>query len=389
MGRSGTSLTASLIHKAGVSLGERLVGPGRANPRGFFEDADFYEFHEQLLFQRGHTILVPPGFRFEPTRADFEQARRLVDARAGNAIWGWKDPRTSLFLEFWREIVPDAHFLLVYRHPLDVLYSLLRSNTIYTAGLLEGLEAWYAYNLQIRSFYERHTGRSILCHSYGIVEKVDTFQRLLAQKFGLDLGIDRELLASVYRPSELHRVQLDDAVASVFTAIHPAAAALYNDLNEQADLPFVQPVGIKPSRAAALAQLSVSLPPALGRSQVRGLLLMLLATIAPDMVEAAFQEFQAYVRSSKAAREWFEGQRASWQSEIDQLTNIVNEQRDWIAELECGKIWSEQQISNYQSALRQEQRVAQELRTWNEQLEKRLGSSRLRRLWGYVRRIVT
>src|SRR5215211_7389105 len=100
MGRSGTSLIASIIQKIGVNIGERLVAPGKANPRGFFEDEDFYKFHEGLLLERGHSILVPPDFVFEPTAREIEKAQHLIELRREKAMWGWKDPRTSLFLDF-------------------------------------------------------------------------------------------------------------------------------------------------------------------------------------------------------------------------------------------------------------------------------------------------
>ena len=37
-----------------------------------------------------------------------ERARTLVSARASRPFWGWKDPRTCLFLEFWDRLLPQA-----------------------------------------------------------------------------------------------------------------------------------------------------------------------------------------------------------------------------------------------------------------------------------------
>ena len=41
-------------------------------------------------------------------------------------LWGWKDPRTSLLLTFWDSLLDEARYLFVYRHPVDVLSSLVR-----------------------------------------------------------------------------------------------------------------------------------------------------------------------------------------------------------------------------------------------------------------------
>lgn len=75
MGRSGTSLVSSLLQRAGVHIGDQLLPPYPDNPRGYFEDVEFYEFHEQLLHERSLTYLyVDTDFVFEPTSADRERA---------------------------------------------------------------------------------------------------------------------------------------------------------------------------------------------------------------------------------------------------------------------------------------------------------------------------
>jgi hypothetical protein len=40
--------------------------------------------------------------------------------------WGWKEPRATLFLDFWRATLPDLKFLALYRHYAQVVDSLLR-----------------------------------------------------------------------------------------------------------------------------------------------------------------------------------------------------------------------------------------------------------------------
>ncbi len=38
--------------------------------------------------------------------------------------WGWKEPRTCLTLPVWRTIYPEARYVHIVRHPLDVALSL-------------------------------------------------------------------------------------------------------------------------------------------------------------------------------------------------------------------------------------------------------------------------
>ena len=124
MHRSGTSLVASLFAGAGVNVGTRLIGASRGNDRGHWEDLDFYEFHARVLeangvgsegFSCAADLIVPPPLR--------DEAVAVVAAKAAAATpWGWKDPRTTLFLEFWQSLLPEAVFVarLTVTPPLEV-----------------------------------------------------------------------------------------------------------------------------------------------------------------------------------------------------------------------------------------------------------------------------
>jgi hypothetical protein len=49
-------------------------------------------------------------------------ARKLLGAPID--AWGWKEPRTCLTLPVWRAIYPNARYIHIVRHPLDVAHSL-------------------------------------------------------------------------------------------------------------------------------------------------------------------------------------------------------------------------------------------------------------------------
>jgi hypothetical protein len=58
---------------------------------------------------------------------DLKSAEALVEKRINQGEkWGWKDPRTCYYLSFWNELLPEASYLLTYRHPLETAASLLR-----------------------------------------------------------------------------------------------------------------------------------------------------------------------------------------------------------------------------------------------------------------------
>lgn len=165
MHRSGTSLLASLFAGAGVSLGTRLIGPSRGNERGHFEDLDFYEIHARTLEfngieEHGFTLVaeltVPPHLR--------EAAAALVAGKAAAGVpWGWKDPRTCLFLDLWEALLPESRFVFVFRSPWDVVDSLVRrGDAVFARQPLLAARVWLHYNRRILEFFRRHPSRSVL-----------------------------------------------------------------------------------------------------------------------------------------------------------------------------------------------------------------------------------
>ncbi len=164
MHRSGTSLLARFAHGSGVDMGRDLLGPLPSNPFGHFEDADFVAFHREIL--RRETggdlwVTAPPP----TTAADRGRAEALVAARVDRAIWGWKDPRTTLFLGFWLDLLPDATILFVVRHPWSVLDSLARRHGRRAYRLRSHnryLRTWLAYNRHGLALREREPARCVL-----------------------------------------------------------------------------------------------------------------------------------------------------------------------------------------------------------------------------------
>lgn len=128
MHRSATSLLASWLHACGLNLGDELLGEGVGNDKGHFEDKDFFLLHERILRRNG---IACGGIRkTTPIVVDAEAAAgmaRLVEKKnAAHKQWGWKDPRTCLFVQEYERLMPAAKYLVVYRHYALVVDSLMR-----------------------------------------------------------------------------------------------------------------------------------------------------------------------------------------------------------------------------------------------------------------------
>lgn len=115
---------------AGISFGHRLIGASSSNPRGHYDDRDFVNLHERQLRAyrlRGSGLLLRRRIPTTLDKEHFTLASSLTAERsAEHDCWAWKDPRGTLFLQAWLQIVPSMHVIAVYRRPELVVDSLIR-----------------------------------------------------------------------------------------------------------------------------------------------------------------------------------------------------------------------------------------------------------------------
>ena len=235
MHRSGTSLTASLFQKVGVDIGKKLVGPAVGNVKGHFENVDFVEFHKSVLRSHGIDEL---GCTFEktiPVAAEYvEIAKKLIaDNQKTNKHWGWKDPRTALFWDFWLNLLPQANFICVYRSPWEVVDSLYRRGT--DVSLLHNPEMavkmWIHYNQKVLELHERFPDRCLLANVYPIGNTPDFFIDRVNDKFNVNLGA---IPADNFEESLLVNDIVKSHRPSLIEKYFPEALELYQVLETQA-----------------------------------------------------------------------------------------------------------------------------------------------------------
>lgn len=322
MHRSGTSLVASLFEHAGVNLGAQLLAPRKDNPLGFFEDVEFVEFHENALHTRGQDILVTRDFEFTPNAREGEKASRLIAARAERELWGWKDPRTCLFLDFWQERLPDAQVLFVYRHPFDVVLSLARRGEVVGFDFFNALDAWYVYNASCLDFARRHPESTLACSSYAIVEQIEAFNAALAQQFSLSLTLNTETRDSIFRAEQLRRTPRTTVSDALLSRIHPDALGLYQTLQERAVLKEDATLTNTPPEIAALSEYALHLATPWSEANRRAVLISLVALTNPTLYE---QFAQTHVQKTRA----LETQRRAWEATAQERASVIREQSAW------------------------------------------------------------
>jgi len=190
MHRSGTSLTASILQSAGVHIGRNLLGADQVNIKGHFENLDFYHLHMNILDSQG---VSSAGWTLQDhleIQEEFvDQAKEIIEQNALSLIWGWKEPRTTLFLEFWAKLLPEAKFLLIYRSPWEVVDSLYRrGDEVFQNQPELAVKYWQHYNQKILNFYNQEQHRCLLANVTTIIQDQAAYIDTINSKFNVDLS---------------------------------------------------------------------------------------------------------------------------------------------------------------------------------------------------------
>jgi GT2 family glycosyltransferase len=150
--RSGTSMLARLLHACGLYLGPKdaLMPPQADNPDGFWEHLSFVALNDELLSALGGAWDLPPKADENFARAELDpsrmKARHLIEGFESAHVWGWKDPRNSLTLPFWQDLLPGMKTVIMVRNPLEVAHSMKeRNGTSYSFGV----RLWEIYNRRL------------------------------------------------------------------------------------------------------------------------------------------------------------------------------------------------------------------------------------------------
>jgi GT2 family glycosyltransferase len=262
MHHSGTSLLASRLRGTGLNLGEVLPAEP-ADPFALGEDPDFLALEREMLLA---CTMVESGWRdwgwTESQRLDYSRlggfrpaAEALVRRRRSAARpWGWHDPRTTLLLDFWDEILPDARYVFVYREAWAVAASVaalrLEPFTKYPAFVPR---IWSFYNRQLLDFHRRHRSRCLLVAHDSLLARPEEVLAQIRSKLAFDLGEPREDSAAVLRGA--HQEEPPDAASArgslwrLSARIYPLEAGIWAELRQAADLAPWNPPGSQPAAA--------------------------------------------------------------------------------------------------------------------------------------------
>jgi len=151
MHRSGTSMLTGTLELAGVYLGA-VNEVNENNLKGNRENPFLYTFHENILRQSGGRWNNPP-FKIAWSPQNSRMAKYYIQSYKGQKMWGFKDPRSILVIEYWRRLIPELEFVGIFRHPSLVAKSLMKRNNFTEE---HALYLWLRYNRRLLRFHKKN-----------------------------------------------------------------------------------------------------------------------------------------------------------------------------------------------------------------------------------------
>lgn len=153
MHRSGTSVVSGMLSKLGVGFGRNLLGATYANPDGHYEDKQIIKINEEILMSAGGSWDAPPTCEkikvaFNKRKEEIRRYLRSEGSKESGAYFGVKEPRISLMLPMYVDMLGDVKIIYVVRDEEDVASSIKKRNKI---GLRYGVKLCRYYNKKIDS----------------------------------------------------------------------------------------------------------------------------------------------------------------------------------------------------------------------------------------------
>jgi hypothetical protein len=266
MDRSGTSWVASALRASGVFMGERLFRAARGNPFGHFEDEDFLNLHIDLLTKANYEGLhkygfpdLPPPTEIHVSEEHVQRALKLIESRDEYGLWGFKDPRTTLFLDFWQRLIPDMKVICLYRHPLEICISLFSRGDGFAD--LGGVFRAFQHRMgKALAFKQDSPEQMLLCNIHQVIAAPDQLEQMVYRHLKVPIeGLAANLWQS-FAPQAFSSFSASTGTLIKFYQLFPETADLFERLEEAADMPLSAESKIMSLSAAREASQKVPFP---------------------------------------------------------------------------------------------------------------------------------
>jgi len=215
MHRSGTSCLAGCLEDLGLSLGQVNTAAPH-NRKGNRENPRLWPVHDAVLARVGASWDRPPSGPVAWLASEVVALRDVLEEYQDlPAPWGVKDPRATVLLDGWFEVIPDLRLVASFRHPLAVAGSLAARNNFTNK---HSLNAWSLYNQAVLDWHARGQVQAVIDYR-------DPDYEAQVRSVAYELGLDASL-PMPFHDSELTHQLADGPIPSSVEATWKALKAI-------------------------------------------------------------------------------------------------------------------------------------------------------------------
>lgn len=222
MHRSGTSFLTEALSHLGAALPKSISPAAEDNLRGHFESKKFVDFHENLLNRYNeywHSVnyenLISRMSNDDKCEAIRTIKEILVEDYETLSFILLKDPRVSLVLPLWEELLKqeeglESYFVIALRHPFEIASSLFKRNKF---SITRSLMIYLNYLLKIEN-NTRNKKRGFLNYPSWIKEPSKSIIKL-EKELGIQFKHKFEEVKEVFDQNLQHE-KVDEVICDTY-----------------------------------------------------------------------------------------------------------------------------------------------------------------------------
>lgn len=254
--RSATSLCSHILSDAGVDMGRNLIGAHISNPDGHYEDAGIVKNHDSILGSLGTSWKYTGEVALEVSAQHQEWFSKYVAQHDNDGhLWGFKDPRSALFLKQWAKALGDrGSYVITFRHWSSCSQSLYNrdsrqlshhtppvkpcgKNIEFFSDPRLAAAMWLEYNKRILHFIENNPGNCLLVSANDLINGLPLIE-MVNDKFQLQLSPPEQSLIK----NQLFTEEVDQLVIEhIPHAMHEELDKVWKRLCELSGTPNSEP----------------------------------------------------------------------------------------------------------------------------------------------------
>lgn len=165
------------------------------------------EREQTIDFSRWHSMASAPLKAGKPLGKIWENlATDLILANLENDCWGWYEENSIAALDFWAELEPNIHFLLVCTRPdVELEQKVAEANS--TLNAEQWLQEWHNRHRKMLDFYLKNADRCLLIDATSALQHLNGQLKLAHQQWQLPLNA--ETLTATIEPEDNNKAAVN------------------------------------------------------------------------------------------------------------------------------------------------------------------------------------